>query len=675
MKKIKMASGLSLALIMQNVAFSGETTKLDEVQVVTTASGFEQNIAQAPASISVIKAEELQKKAYTDVVDVVKNIPGVYVAGGANNQDITIRGMGSSYTMYMVDGRPISAGRAVNTNGADGGKVGSWLPPIDAIDRIEIIRGPMSSLYGSDAMGGVINIITKKASSDVWKGAISTEYTKSANDISNDLYNTSFYLSGPLIQDKLSLALTGAYYGNDESDYTGGEDGASSESDKSTRKIGSELTWSVDEHNDISLLYDFSRQEEKRNPGKSLEETASPYENENEKSVYTVSHKGTYQNFITNTYYQDETTDKIYNDTDDEKQEILRTFNTQSSVFLGNHILTFGAQYKYEELTDTTNGMLVANIPGAVKSVDRWIAALFVEDEWSITEDFALTFGARYNDDEFFNEEITPRIYGVYQLTHNLTLKAGVSTGYKQPKVSDISEGFGQRTGKGSAIIIGNPELEPEKSVNYEAGFNYTNDDIGLVSSLMIFQTDYKDKIQETRLCETPGTTNSSPQSQWKCSANGETWRFVSTKENIDDAQILGIEFTTDYDLTDRLTTSTSYTYTKSEQKSGDFKGEPLNKMPKHMVNVGLDYDISKEWNAWTQYNYRGETSDYLSRTAMSEGTPAYGFFDAGIIYQASKTLQLKAGIYNIANKEITNVDYGVVLEGRRYTFGMNVKF
>ncbi len=58
-------------------------------------------------------------------------------------------------------------------------------------------------------------------------------------------------------------------------------------------------------------------------------------------------------------------------------------------------------------------------------------------------------------------------------------------------------------------------------------------------------------------------------------------------------------------------------------KKSGEFKGQPLNKMPKHMLNIGLDYDVSDRWNTWMDYNYRGKTSDYLSRTSMASGTPS----------------------------------------------------
>lgn len=191
----------------------------------------------------------------------------------------------------------------------------------------------------------------------------------------------------------------------------------------------------------------------------------------------------------------------------------------------------------------------------------------------------------------------------------------------------------------------------------------------------MIFQTDFKDKIVESRKCDSPGTNNNSAVSDWKCSANGKPMRFVSQMENVDDAEMKGIEFSLDYDILENFTASTSYTYTKSEQKSGDFKGEPLNKMPKNMVNIAFDWDISSKWSAWTQYNYRGKTSDYLSRTSMSKGTPGYGTADLGFVYKAKKDLSLKAGVYNFTNKEITNDDYDVVIDGIRYTVGMNLRF
>src|SRR5690606_30964258 len=109
----------------------------------------------------------------------------------------------------------------VNTNGADGGKqIG--LPPLSMIERIEVIRGPMSSLYGSEAMGGVVNIITRKVT-DSWQGTVNAEYTKSVNDISNDGQNVNAFVGGPIIPGRLGLRVNGAYTGVDESDYPGGD--------------------------------------------------------------------------------------------------------------------------------------------------------------------------------------------------------------------------------------------------------------------------------------------------------------------------------------------------------------------------------------------------------------------------------------------------------------------
>ena len=208
--------GLTASALAAEPDTDGDVVTLDEITVVT-AAGYEQNIADAPASISVITREQLEKQSYTDITDAVRNIPGVYVTGGGNMQDISIRGMSSNYTLYLVDGRPVSAGRMVNTNGSDGGKqIG--LPPVSMIERIEVIRGPMSSLYGSEAMGGVINIITRRGG-DEWAGSISTEYTSAMNDISSDAQQTDFYLGGPLIEGLLGAQFTGTYVGTSQREW------------------------------------------------------------------------------------------------------------------------------------------------------------------------------------------------------------------------------------------------------------------------------------------------------------------------------------------------------------------------------------------------------------------------------------------------------------------------
>lgn len=683
---IAMTSATFTSAQAQNLEPSGE----DEIQelgsIVVTAGGFEQSIIDAPASISIVTREELEKKAYRDVIDAVRNVPGVYLTGGAGTQDISIRGMDKKYTMYLVDGRPVSAGRSVNTNGSDSGKqIG--LPPLSMIERVEVIRGPMSSLYGSDAMGGVVNIITRKVT-DTWTGSVTGEYTKSFNDVSEDGQGLNFFLAGPLVQNRLGLRINGAYSGNDESNYevNSGADSGASWPETKRRQGGLELIFTPDDFNTFTLSAQTSKQDTTSTPGKSI-----PFVNTNgrvnegstyeyKKNIYTLSHDGQYGNFWTSTYLQHDMSEKIQ---DLKKQEKITTFNTQANYLLWDrHMLTFGGQYKYEDLTNETNGFLSAGIPGAVKSADRWIYALFAEAEWNLHDDFTLTTGLRYNRDEQFGGHLSPRVYGVYHYSPRLSFKGGVSTGYMQPSLSQATEGIGSTTGGGGSpvsysrgLIIGNSALEPETSLNYEFGFAFNDPNMGLNTSMMFFHTQFKDKIAEDRFCTSPNAANNNDHLNWSCPYGNNTYYFLSTNKNISKAMMQGVELSLDYQLTQSLNLSTNYTYTRSEQRSGDFKGEPLNKMPRHMLNMQLDWNVNDDLTLWAQGTFRGKTSDYLSRTSMSDGTPSYTLFDAGLVYQMNKSTKVKAGIYNIANKKITNDTYGAVLDGRKVVAGLTIDF
>jgi outer membrane receptor for ferrienterochelin and colicins len=113
-------------------------------QIVVTASGFEQSVKDAPASISVITREELEKGSFRDLTDALREVQGVTVTGVANEKDIYIRGLPGSYTLILVDGKRQNT-RDSRTNG-NAGFEQSFIPPVATIDRIEVVRGPMSSL-------------------------------------------------------------------------------------------------------------------------------------------------------------------------------------------------------------------------------------------------------------------------------------------------------------------------------------------------------------------------------------------------------------------------------------------------------------------------------------------------------------------------------------------------
>lgn len=478
--------------------------------------------------------------------------------------------------------------------------------------------------------------------------------------------------------------MNGSWQGTDESDFEGGAKSESSTPNSTRKKGGIKLLLTPNEDNEIGLSYDSASLDNTTTPGKSIAlvnsngqpNTGSTYTFH--KDTYVLSHHGSYDDLQLSSYVQHDVSEKVQDST---KKEEITLLNTQGTYFWGEHVLTLGGQYKYEDFTDETNGLL-GNTTSAVAQVDRWLAAVYAEAEWSLTDNLNLTTGLRYNDDELFGGHLTPRVYANYQLTPELTFKGGVSTGYKQPGLAAATEGFGSGTGgAGSpaphsrALIIGNPDLKPEKSTSYEAGFVYDSAAYGLTSSLMLFRTDFKDKISEDRYCNSPDDADRQDPSTWTCAYGGNDYLFLSTYQNISDAQMQGVEATVDYDISEDIRLSSSYTYTDSEQKTGEFKGQPLNKTPKHMINASVDWQVNDKLDLWVQGNYRGKTSDYLSRTSMGDGTPGYEFFDVGLVYQLNGNTDLKAGVYNLANKKVTNEDYGAVLDGRNVSLGLTVNF
>ncbi|WP_110877412.1 ligand-gated channel protein [Franconibacter helveticus] len=636
----------------------------EQDEMVVTATGFAQKIQNAPASISVISKQQIEDKAYRDVTDALRDVPGVVVTGGGSSSDISIRGMSSQYTLFLVDGKRIST-RSTRPNSDNSGIEQGWLPPLESIERIEVIRGPMSSLYGSDAMGGVINVITKKVSNTkAWTGSIHGDATFQENRDSGDLYQTNAYASGPLIEGLLGAKVTGLFSRRQEDKIENGYN------EQRMRNGAVTLNFTPDEKNDFDL--DVARELQDRNstPGMSTAAqtcrgaTCTPNEKSEtryEHTTWALTHHGYYEDFNSTSYIEQEKS----NNPEREMKAYNTTFNTQNQVFLGDHTLTLGGQYRYEKLRDNGNQLEAAQ---GLNKLTRWSWALFSEDEWMMTDSFTLTAGLRMDKDENYGTNWTPRGYGVWHLNDQWTLKGGVSAGYKAPELRQSSASWGQVTGGGrlDGIIVGNPDLKPEKSLSEEIALLWDNGD-NLNAGVTLFNTDFKDKITEVRRCN----SSSDP----ACQIGNHRYDFVSDRVNVDKATMRGVESTFGWELVQDLNLTANYTYTESEQKSGQFSGKPLNKMPKHMFNTTLDWQATPDVGLWSRLNFRGKSSEYLSRTSMAQGTPSYTQVDVGLRYNAAKNLLVTAGVYNLFDKQIDYATYDTILDGRRYTLGLTYNF
>lgn len=181
--------------------------------IVVSATGFEQKLTEAPASISVITQEDLQARSFMTLLDAVQFQEGIDIGTTRDKTGqgtVSMRGLTGEYTLLLIDGIRMNNHGDIYPNNFGGNAFGH-VPPIEAIERIEVIRGPASTLYGADALGGVINIITKKRS-EAWGGSINFGRSLQTDDQFGDDITTDFFAQGPLIKDLLTLGIRGSVY-------------------------------------------------------------------------------------------------------------------------------------------------------------------------------------------------------------------------------------------------------------------------------------------------------------------------------------------------------------------------------------------------------------------------------------------------------------------------------
>lgn len=637
------AVGIALGLTSP-LAIADDPVELN--QMVVSASGYTQDVRDAPASISILSREQLEQGTYRDVTDALSAVPGVMVTGGGSKSDISIRGMGGNYTLFLVDGKR-QGSRETRPNGDNAGIEQGWMPPLSAIDHIEVIRGPMSSLYGSDALGGVINIITRKAKQE-WHGQVSAQAVYQGNRDSGDSHQTNFYLAGPVIKDKLNMELYGNYSTREEDDIVDGY------MDHDMASGTAKLDWLLSENQDIEFEAGHERQTRQTSEGHSFIPTShsrSPTDQVYERDHYAITHDlrdgaNDYKTYLTHERITNPARSMTYRD------EVL---NHQSVLNFSTNTLTLGGQYQYQNLQDS------GNKTGGSNKLTRWQYALFAEDEYYLTDDIAVTTGLRYNEDENYGSHVSPRVYGVWHVNNDWTVKGGISSGYRSPDLREATDGWGTATGgpSGNSVILGNSDLDPEKSLNHEIGFNWTNHD-GIDITANAYYTNYKDKITEAHICDTPRDDPAS------CVYEDHAYDSIRHNINVAEVTIRGIELNGSFDLPYNLNLSGNYTYTDSEQKSGQYKGEPLNRLPKHRLNSTLTWNQHGRLSAWGRVNYYGESSEGTGHFGVEDEIPSYTLVDTGLSYKATPKTTLSTGIYNIFDKHVDDDTYDKILDGRR---------
>ncbi len=668
---------LSLALLGAIITpvFAETTTEDSSTHqlstIVVSAAGFEQDIKNAPASITVLNQEDLKSKRVNSLADALRGVEGVDVsptAGKTGTLNIRMRGMPPEYTLILIDGKRQNSVGNITPNGFSESN-NNFIPPISAIERIEVIRGPMSTLYGSDAMGGVINIITKKVSNE-WTGSLNLNGTVLPNSSEfGNQYAAEIFTSGPLVKDLVGLQIRARKAERQQSYIkvpaanseinTLAQGNSPTKSDIET--FGGRLTFTP--HPDHSFALDVENTQQwfdnsRGQLGTYLDNNGKPLapnstqgygpSQEYERTKAYISHEwqtnfGRLESSIS--HVETETVGRLLPagmlTTPENQKFVNRELKSEDIYFdtkfttqnIENHNITIGGQWWDASQKD---GIRRANPELTFEQY-----GLFIEDTWSILPNLNLTLGGRFDDHSAFGDFFTPRAYLVWNMNDQWTAKGGYAEGYKVPRLEQLTQGLSNIAGQGRTPVLGNINLQPETSESTELGIYFDNQQ-GFNANLTLFQNKTKDKITTSGAnyaltfirqsdvdtltqngTYVPGVSYDGRPIEFDCTGNeaacdaklkewGVDWTTAKNRNltlarpyNAEEAESHGIEVGASYQINNQWQVSGNYTWTEGELT--DATGRTIDDADnaEHMANLLVNYQPADNASLWLRGEYR----------------------------------------------------------------------
>lgn len=635
-----------VTLLTQQAIAASNAPQADEVITVTTTA---HNTRSAPASISVITAEQIAAAPVNDLADLLRHEVGIQAEADTNGRsDIGIRGMSGKYTLVLVDGKRLSSSNALWR----GGNFDNTPVPLGMIQRVEVIRGPMSALYGSDAIGGVINIITKQPGK-TWQGAADADFKTIEGKDGGDQHRTNLGFTGPLT-DNLLIRMNGEVYDRQAWTPTEAADGIPLIEAKQTRNFASTLSWLVDEQQRFELDYLYNQDERPLDIFRKIGNKIHSRQQQNDRNLFGLTHKGNWSWGDTTVMVNYESS-KIddFNDIlkihQQPKEENNFTLKGYTNLTLANHYLTLGGEYLDRELVDAVS---YQDIGGKESNSQE---ALFAQDEIGLTDSLSLTLGGRYDHHGLYGSHFTPRGYLVYEMNDVVTVKGGVSQAFKAPASHQYTNGYSTESCGGRCSIYGNDKVKPETSTNYELGV-IAGEGIWETSATL-FYSDIDDMLINKAL---PG-----PQKQY----SDRTWY------NLEKATTKGLELTGKLDLTDDINLGANYTYLKAE---GD-QGQALPERPEHKANAKITWQATERVNAFVGTTYTGTqfAEQTVNKVVVLHKLPSYQTFDLGTGFKVTENFDLRLGINNLTDVRLQEKDtvFQNVEPGRSYYVSGSARF
>ena len=607
---------LSIASCLSPVAQAQSGSTEQTETIVVTATRTERTMDQLGSSVAVIGADQIESSLQKNVLSLFDQVSGLYAtqSGGlGGTTTIRLRGADSDQTLVLIDGVRVN-----DVSSAGGDFDFSTLLATD-IERIEIVKGPQSSVWGSDAMGGVINIITKRG-----QGAPSGNVLLETGSFGTHRGSASVRGS----TGDTSYAFSAGYLTSDGFSRVDEDLGATEDDGTETLTLSGNASHRFSDFYQVELVGQYSNADSDTDP--SLSSVAGDGDGSSEREVLSLQLNNNFSIWDDNfnnrvSLFTTQTDRTFYNPRSASPLSIFdgetAGIEYQGDIDLQSSVLTFGARYQDDSAVGGSDG----GIEGWQPEYDASLStrSLYAQMDMELSENLNMTLGGRLDDFEEAGQESTYRVtLARFFPASGTRLRGSYGTGIKAPTIYQTR--FNGPDPIFGGMLSGNPDLNAEETEGFDVGIHQSLLDDRVEVELGYFEQDIKNLIEYQNVI-------------FGVSSSYFNIASVSISE--------GYEASIDVDATDWLNIRGGYTHLIS---SDDSNGFDLQRTPRETANLNVSLMPIQALSLGVDFTYVGEQ---YNRSRERNRLSPFTRIDLRAQYQLSETLRLFARIDNATDK------------------------
>lgn len=647
--------------------------------VVVTGSGHHQRLKSTATPVHVLSAQEIREQGISTFDGALtRMMPQVSMAPSSMGSFLRLNGLGNKYILILINGQKLNGDIS---NNVDLNRIN-----MARVKRIEVLDGAASSLYGSDAIAGVINIITDQPTQNLVSATSDTRVSghgQLTENVTLDIYKNGFGSYTSFGYDRADS------YRNNDLEYVKGSDTETQTSiaplftGYRSHTFGQKFTYAPNQHLALNAGADYSYKITDRPETREDITGGNDYEMRykgfrwNLGGIYKFNAKNSLQaDFTVDRFrygkeYDVATKTYAVGDYVQSKKQLMMEGNVKAILALTKHSTTiFGADWRKEYL-DATSG----NIDEHVYSL-----AAYAQHETKLQRDLTLTLGLRLTHHETFNNHLTPKATLMYA-PGNFRFRATYSAGFRAPGLDELYyHYFSVNRGK-AQISFGNQDLSPEKSNYFSLNAEYRDEVIAV--SLTGYLNRINDMVVKQNI-PVDDATRKMLMAEFSEMTQDQADKMVSYAlyQNSDEGDVKGVQLNVSANLFRGFNLSANYVYTYARTKSGE-EWSPLERSIRHAATIAANYHHS-----WGRYglnvNLNGRLQSKTYYTGTYEDAPGFGVWNLQTThaFDVAKWAYLEPaiGVDNIFDKVDRRIDsttrkYALYSPGRMLVLGLKVRF